>query len=478
MSTTPPRPHAWIERLSLPTILLLALALRLREALAAPLWYDELYTLAALKRDWAGVLAVMRADVHPPLHFVIGWAWYRFADSDLALRALPLASGLAGIAYLWALARAWFGRPAADLAALLLALHPWHVYVSQEARSYSLLWLLLTLASLGAWRWSEDGRRGNAALFVGAAALALWTHYLAALVLFAQFAWGVLRLAREPRRLAAWCGWHLAVAVLFAPVLPLWWSQVHRTAHESWATVPRLADLADVARREAFGSPYMALALLPLALLPFASRETRRPASFALAIGPAAVLLVMGIARLGIRLYSPKYVLFAVPAVLALAAAGAVRLPRRPLAALVASLLLIGAWRGLSQWRAYPEAEALGAARSRLAPLVRAGDVVYHADTHTWLFGRRYLPAARHRLVLMGQRLPYFEGGHLVPDSVKAGADEPAASAAAGGRWFAMASRPAGTDTRAAGELFTSLGARPETLGVVRVWISPAASRP
>lgn len=477
---TPPRARSWTtaaDRFALPLVLLLALALRVREALAAPLWYDELYTLAALKRDWPGVLAVMRADVHPPLHFALGWLWYRVADSDLALRALPMAFGLAAIAAGWALARALFGRPAAHLAALLLALHPWHVHVSQEARSYPLLWLFLTLAWLGAWRWSESARARDAALFVTGASLALWTHYLAGPVLAVTFAWGVLRHAREPRRLAAWLGLHAAVAALFAPVLPLWWSQVRRTTHESWAAVPQLADLLDIARREAFSSTWLVPPFALLALAPLARAGSRRAALFALAAGPGAIALCLVIARLGVRLYSPKYVLFALPLVLALAAAGALALPRRALAAAAAALLVLGATRGLFAWDHQPEAVALARAREALAPLVRPGDVMFHADSHTWLFGRRYLPAARHRLVLMGQPLPYFEGGHLVPDSVRAEAAEVESAAAAGARWFALAAQPAGTDPRRAAALFDSLGARAETLGVVRAWVAPAARR-
>jgi hypothetical protein len=477
MTTHSPRPSWPPDRFALPLVLLLALVLRVREALATPLWYDELYTLSALQRRWPEVLAVMRADVHPPLHFALGWAWYHFAHSDLAIRSLPIAFGLAGIAAAWALARALFGRAEAHLAALLLALHPWHVYVSQEARSYPVLWCFLTLAALGAWRWSESGRTRDGALFVAGGALALWTHYLAGIVLFVQFAWGLARFSREPRRLAQWCGLHGTVAVLFAPVLPQLWSQLHRTTNETWATVPHLADLFDVARREAFSSPALVPVVGLLAAWPLVRRSSRRAAVFALAIGPLSVALCMALARMGVRLYSPKYVLFAMPAVMALAAAGAVRLPRRPLAIAAVALLALGAARSLARWQPHPEAASLGEARARLAPFVREGDLMFHADTHTWLFGRRYFPLARHRLELMGQALPYFEGAHLVPDSVRAQAAEVTDADAAGRRWFAMASRPAGTDTRIAGALFTALGARPETLGVVRVWIGPAAAR-
>jgi uncharacterized membrane protein len=479
MTTPAPRLPAWLDRAVLPLVLLLALALRVREALRAPLWYDELYTLSALQRPWAEVFRVMHADVHPPLHFVLGWAWFHFAHSDLAVRSLSIVFGLAGLAAAWALARALFGRVEAHLAALLLALHPWHVYVSQEARSYPVLWAFLTLAALGAWRWSESGGRRDGALFVAGAALALWTHYLAGPVLLAQFAWGAARFARERARLGRWIVLNVAVGLLFAPVLPLWWLQVHRTVNESWATVPRPADLLDVARREAFGALWLVPPFGLLAAWPLLMRESRRAASFALVMGPLAVLMCMALAKLGVRIYSPKYVLFALPVVMALVAAGAVRLPWRPLSIAASALLVLLAARSLALRGPNPEAEALGRARARLSGELRPEDLVFHADTHTWLFGRRYFPQARHRLELMGQALPYFEGGHLVPDSARAAPAEVRDAAALGRRWFAMASRPAGTDTRAAAALFDSLAGGPaETLGVVRVWAGGAGAGP
>ncbi len=102
---------------------------------------------------------------------------------------------------------------------------------------------------------------------------------------------------------------------------------------------------------------------------------------------------------------------------------------------------------------------------------MRPGDVVFHADTHTLLFGQHYFTQQRHRLLLENQRLPYFEGGLLVPDSTRAEGTELDLAQANGIRWFAMASRPAGLDTRAARARFDSLAVdRVDTLGVVKAW--------
>lgn len=452
-------------------ILAVAVVLRVREALGTPLWYDELYTLAASQRPFAEMLANARADVHPPLHFVLTWAWSVFGTSDLAVRSLSIVCGIAGLAATYALAEAMFDRSAARISALLLALHPWHIYVSQEARSYALLWLALTLASLGAWRWCEKPARGNALLFVLAAATALWTHYIAGLVLAVQFVWGLAALPRDARRIGGWIGLHAAVGALFAAQLPTLWSQFHRVESDHWMPRPDLPALFDLARRVSFGGLLWVPLVLGLALLPFFLSRSRRAASFAWVVGPASVLVCWFLGTRGVRLFGVKYVLFSLPFLFTLVAAGVSRLPGRHAATIATALLAFIAVRSTLKHSPQPEAASLARARAYLQPRLRADDVVYHADTHTWLFGVHYFTAQRHRLLLGNQRLPYFEGGLIVPDSVRALPGEAIARDLAGDRWFAMAARPAGLDTRAAGAEFDSLANVPRsTLGVVTVW--------
>lgn len=472
------RTPIWADRLALPAIFLIALLLRVREALRAPLWYDELYSQAAVHRPWHQVMEVMRADVHPPLIYMLSFAWRVFGDTDLAVRSLSIVFGLATLAVGYALARELFGRPAALIATALLAVHPWHIYISQEARSYPELWFFLTTSAFAAWRFCEGGPkpdRATAALFVVSAALALWTHYLAGIVVFVQFACGALALRREPRRLGTWLLLHVAVAALFAPVLPMLWQQFHRVETDHWMPRPTVGDLVDLARRISLSAFYLVPAVLALAVMPLLPERTRRAALFMLTIGPLTVLLCWLLGVNGLRLFAAKYMLFSLTAIFALVGAGITRLPGRVTPWIVTLVLLLFAARASLIRTPYPEAAGLGQARAALTGHVRAGDVFYHADSHTLLFAERYFPQARHRLLLMGQRFPYFEGGHLVPDSSRSDAAELDATMASGARWFAMAAAPAGIDTHPAAALFDSLAGAPKKSGVVRVWTSAAA---
>jgi 4-amino-4-deoxy-L-arabinose transferase-like glycosyltransferase len=128
-----------------------------------------------------------------------------------------------------------FGGPAALIAMAFLALHRTHIAFSIESRSYALLMLALTVALWAGWRWIEAGRRAHAITFVVAAAAALYTHYLAGVALGLAALAG-LSLAGPRRR--GWILLHVAVAVLFAPQVPVLAAQAARLGGDTWVPQP------------------------------------------------------------------------------------------------------------------------------------------------------------------------------------------------------------------------------------------------
>jgi hypothetical protein len=118
------------------------------------------------------------------------------AFSEAVSRLPPLLAGLASLVAM-ALFLAWLGYARAGLlAALLLALHPWHLRYSTEARGYTLmlLFFILTVWALmdgirGTYRW-----RGWL-LFALASFLAAWSWKLAVIPLLAVNAIFVILLA-------------------------------------------------------------------------------------------------------------------------------------------------------------------------------------------------------------------------------------------------------------------------------------------
>jgi uncharacterized membrane protein len=93
-------------------------------------------------------------DVNPPLYFWLARVSESlFGESERSLRLVSLTAGTAAIPLTYVLGRRTFGRGAGLVAATLVALSPYLIFYSTEARAYALMMGLLlgsTLALLSA----------------------------------------------------------------------------------------------------------------------------------------------------------------------------------------------------------------------------------------------------------------------------------------------------------------------------------------
>src|SRR5262245_6711269 len=116
--------------------------LRLSDLAAPSLWVDEFFTIARAGSDplhWTNAVGYLPSRITLALHDAqlarIGLAnieeWQALGVSEYAARLGPAVIGVATIPLLGLLARPLVGGGAAAIAALLLALSPWHLYASQ-----------------------------------------------------------------------------------------------------------------------------------------------------------------------------------------------------------------------------------------------------------------------------------------------------------------------------------------------------------
>lgn len=129
----------------LATLLLLAGVLRIPGMFSFPFDQDELYTIIEGSR-------LFHSPLHPgiqarPLYFLLQHVLLTIAPPTAPwLRLLPVLFGLLGVWATWAVARRLVGPVGAAAAAFLVAISPWHLYASDFARYYALLYLLAILA--------------------------------------------------------------------------------------------------------------------------------------------------------------------------------------------------------------------------------------------------------------------------------------------------------------------------------------------
>ena len=155
----------------------LSLAARLGLAATRPLWHDEIFTLWAARLSPSRLLRALAFDSGPPLFYLLERPFVRGAEAlalpDATARLLPFLA----LAILFAGARALPPGRSRGYFLLLAACSPFFLLYSAEARAYAVLALvgflvfLLVAADAAGWR-------GFAAIAL-AAALLLWTHYLA-----------------------------------------------------------------------------------------------------------------------------------------------------------------------------------------------------------------------------------------------------------------------------------------------------------
>ncbi|MBF2027838.1 MAG: glycosyltransferase family 39 protein, partial [Oscillatoriales cyanobacterium C42_A2020_001] len=173
-------------------ILLLGAILRFWNLDFKPLWMDEVITaLFSLGRTYYDVplqqalplaafeqvfnlnpdasctqiaVTVSTQSVHPPLFFCWMHQWLGWVNSlplswVWKLRALPALFGVVAIAAIDQLNRIAFSHKAGLLGAVVMAISPFGVYLSQEARHYTLPMLLVILALSGLYQILIDLHR-------------------------------------------------------------------------------------------------------------------------------------------------------------------------------------------------------------------------------------------------------------------------------------------------------------------------------
>lgn len=158
-------------------------------------WYDEAQAAHELHLSLGSMLSSMvDVETAPPLYFVFGWAWaHVFGAGEVALRSLSALAGTALIPIAYLCGRELVSRRAGLLVAAFVALSPFMIWYSQEAREYMLVATLCGAALLCFIRALRDPSARNLAWWSGFSVLALLTHYFAGFLIAPMALWLLYR---------------------------------------------------------------------------------------------------------------------------------------------------------------------------------------------------------------------------------------------------------------------------------------------
>jgi hypothetical protein len=217
---------------------LVAAMLRFYRLGAQSLWIDEVLTWYSANLRGPLSLGDLLENVHGPLHaLAVHVAGGCAGDTEWALRLPSALCGVATVPAMAWLSDRWLGRASAGWAAWATALSPFMVWYSQEARPYAMMMLMVCVSSALLLDLARRRTRGLGAAYLATAAAGLLSHPAFAFVLPLQLKWWLGGADDPPPaippggpapRAARVPGALLAALLLGAVVLP-WAPQVART---------------------------------------------------------------------------------------------------------------------------------------------------------------------------------------------------------------------------------------------------------
>jgi uncharacterized membrane protein len=175
-------------------ILTVALLVRLLGIVSRPTWYDEAFSILFSEKGLHAMLygtlaptGIGSADIHPLGYYTLLWLWMKvFGESLVVVRLLSILTGLVSVYLIYQIGLEFLADTrTAHLGALFAALAPFHIHYAQEIRMYSLMTMWLLLATYASLRGAKTGKWSWWLVFSISAALAQYTHHLAAFYLIA-----------------------------------------------------------------------------------------------------------------------------------------------------------------------------------------------------------------------------------------------------------------------------------------------------
>ncbi len=377
----PPDPARRAHWLTLLLLLAGGAAVRFIFLARKPFWFDECFSVEVARVSWSNFLRLLWwREANMSLYYLLLRIWLRFEmqgrQSEFFIRSLSVLIAVATIPAIYWLARLLYNRRAALIAAALFAFNAYSVRYAQEARSYALFLFLATLSSGFLIALLREPTRRNRVGYVIVSVLAVYAHFYALLLVAAH--WLALRRLFKSQFSAALSGqlrsaW-ITIGIAVLPLLIF----VAKTGAGPirWIQKPTLGDVLELYRELAGGSNWALLIVFAIAgivacnaaVFPAGTRWFSRKANTENAnqIGdqngsssrdkwrsqflllwlffPVVLTVVLSFAR---PVFLSRYMIFCLPALLILVAAGLARLRQSWLLAAAITGILLLSWQGI-----------------------------------------------------------------------------------------------------------------------------------
>jgi mannosyltransferase len=395
-SSSPQSSAGRIPWLTLLFLLALGTIIRFLHLTRKPFWFDESFSVEVARISWGNFLRLLWwREANMSLYYVLLRIWLQFGHSEFYIRSLSVVIAAATIPAIYWLARLLYDRRVALIAAALFTFNAYSIRYSQEARSYALFLLLATLSSGFFIALVREPVRRNRIGYVLISILAVYAHFYALLLVAAHWlnlGWlrsgessaDRTRLSAELRRVWTTIG---------AAVLPLLVFVAKTGAGPiRWIHRPDFHDLSGFFANLAGSNRWPLAAISTVACIAAVAPlgwsiwrrghtwETWRCQFLLLwLLFPVVLTVLLSFAR---PVFLARYMIFCLPALLILVAAGVARLRQSWLMALALTGILLLSVQGIFFVYANDfdtERDASGAAAAFILDHAQPGDaVVFH----------------------------------------------------------------------------------------------------
>jgi mannosyltransferase len=324
-------------------------------------WLDEATSAVLARVDHTVFVgAVIHRQANMVLYYLLLRAWTWLGSNEFAIRSLSVVAGVLAIPAIYLLGRSLFGPRAGRVAALLLALHAFHIRYSQEARAYSLAMLLAVVSSLLLLRCLERPSGRNWGLYILASTLLVYAQVFGGWVLLAQ--WLSLLLLWSKIR---WKAFLFSAATICCLISPLAYCLlfISDRSQLSWLATPSPQDVYGFCLdMTGDGGPLLLWAYLVLVVIGIAANVVRvRSGSNSTEIWKCWFLLtwlilpIIVVVAISLRwpVFEPRFLISCIPPLVLLAAQALTQIRGRVLFSATLFLLLGLALNGVfSYYRA------------------------------------------------------------------------------------------------------------------------------
>lgn len=369
--------------IALGAVIVVAAALRFVHLGAKSVWSDEAFSIFLARQNWSNFWhMVSTAEANMSLYYLLLRGWLQVGDGAWWVRFLSALLSVAAVPIVFSTGKAILSQRAGIIAALLLAVNPFDIRYAQEARSYSLFVLLVSLSFLAFFLGMQRPGRVWSAVYILSTALALYAHFFAAFAVLVQLV-SVLMIPNEQRRLVVRYAVQLGIVVILG--LPLLWFVAFRDRGQlSWAPPVNWRDLYDVFRFMVGSGVKLVIALAAFFVVAAAWVGRWRRERWTLENWSVLVLMLWLFLPVFLTLlvsvwkpmYAPRFLIFCLPAALLLVGDGLAEIRYTWVGYVLLLALVIGEAGPIRSYYAEPGEEDWRAAVAFLAAEAHAGETV------------------------------------------------------------------------------------------------------